>query len=182
MITHRLVVSYTTFSPLPHTRRGGCFLLPTPAVADSFYFRKWGSLCCPDFPLLRLCTAATEPRHCFQQTAKLLKIAHSEQFLVVFFIQLTVAEVSGLRSKLIILFDLVLRRPETSATNRLQMRYKMLEVDTQAEREAAVVRCIELVVTDVRESDIVGEVGVEEVVRHAATEAQTGVEALEVVV
>ena len=84
MITHRLVVSYTTFSPLPHTRRGGCFLLPTPAVADSFYFRKWGSLCCPDFPLLRLCTAATEPRHCFQQTAKLLKIAHSEQFLVVF--------------------------------------------------------------------------------------------------
>ena len=84
MITHRLVVSYTTFSPLPHTRRGGCFLLPTPAVADSFYFRKWGSLCCPDFPLLRLCTAATEPRHCFQQTAKLLKIVHSEQFLVVF--------------------------------------------------------------------------------------------------
>ena len=62
------------------------------------------------------------------------------------------------------------------------MHYKMLEVDTQAEREAAVVRCIELVVTDVRESDIVGEVGVEEVVRHAATEAQTGVEALEVVV
>ena len=84
MITHRLVVSYTTFSPLPHTRRGGCFLLPTPAVADSFYFRKWGSLCCPDFPLLRLCTAATEPRHCFQQTAKLLKIVHFEQFLVVF--------------------------------------------------------------------------------------------------
>ena len=85
MITHRLVVSYTTFSPLPHTRRGGCFLLPTPAVADSFYFRKWGSLCCPDFPLLRLCTAATEPRHCFQQIAKLLKIVHFEQFLVVFF-------------------------------------------------------------------------------------------------
>ena len=27
-ITRRLVVSYTTFSPLPHTRRGGCFLLP----------------------------------------------------------------------------------------------------------------------------------------------------------
>ena len=78
--------------------------------------------------------------------------------------------------------DLVLRRPETSATNRLQMHYKMLEVDAQAEREAAVVRCIELVVTDVRESDIVGEVGVEEVVRHTATEAQTGIEALEVMV
>ena len=64
MVAHRLVVSYTTFSPLPHTRRGGCFLLPTPAVADSFYFRKWGSLCCPDFPLLHQCVAAAEPRHC----------------------------------------------------------------------------------------------------------------------
>lgn len=63
-ITRQLVVSYTTFSPLPHTRRGGCFLLPTPAVADSFYFRKWGSLCCPDFPLLHQCVAAAEPRHC----------------------------------------------------------------------------------------------------------------------
>ena len=30
---------------------GGCFLLPCPAVADSFYFQKWGVLCCPDFPL-----------------------------------------------------------------------------------------------------------------------------------
>ncbi len=85
MITHRLVVSYTTFSPLPHTRRGGCFLLPTPAVADSFYFRKWGSLCCPDFPLLRLCTAATEPRHCFQQTAKLLKKNGKNIFIYQYF-------------------------------------------------------------------------------------------------
>ena len=84
MIAHRLVVSYTTFSPLPHTRRGGYFLLPTPAVADSFYFRKWGSLCCPDFPLLRLCAAATEPRHCFQQDAKLRKIAHIGQFSVIY--------------------------------------------------------------------------------------------------
>ena len=72
MIAHRLVVSYTTFSPLPHTRRGGYFLLPTPAVADSFYFRKWGSLCCPDFPLPHQCVAATEPRHCFQWIAKVL--------------------------------------------------------------------------------------------------------------
>lgn len=83
-ITRQLVVSYTTFSPLPHTRRGGYFLLPTPAVADSFYFRKWGSLCCPDFPLLRLCAAATEPRHCFQQDAKLRKIAHIGQFSVIY--------------------------------------------------------------------------------------------------
>ena len=39
-ITRRLVVSYTTFSPLPPTRSGGHFLLPTPTVTNSFYFRK----------------------------------------------------------------------------------------------------------------------------------------------
>ena len=49
-ITRRLVVSYTTFSPLPR-KRGGRFLLPAPIVANSFYFRKWSALCCPDFPL-----------------------------------------------------------------------------------------------------------------------------------
>ena len=40
------------FSPLPRTPEGGggCFLLPTPTVANSFYFRKWSVLCCPDFP------------------------------------------------------------------------------------------------------------------------------------
>jgi hypothetical protein len=32
------------------TLSGGHSLLPTPAVANSFYFRKWGALCCPDFP------------------------------------------------------------------------------------------------------------------------------------
>ena len=83
MITHRLVVSYTTFSPLPHTRRGGCFLLPTPAVADSFYFRKWSVLCRPDFPL------ATKDK---RQTGALLsdckinkfkrKTAHTDLFLL----------------------------------------------------------------------------------------------------
>ena len=49
-ITRRLVVSYTTFSPLPNLQLGGCFLLPYPAVANCFYFRKWSALCCPDFP------------------------------------------------------------------------------------------------------------------------------------
>ena len=49
MITHRLVVSYTTFSPLPY---GGYFLLPSPTVTNSFHFQKWGTLCCPDFPLV----------------------------------------------------------------------------------------------------------------------------------
>lgn len=27
-----------------------CFLLHYSALADSFYFRKWNALCCPDFP------------------------------------------------------------------------------------------------------------------------------------
>ena len=49
MITHWLVVSYTTFSPLPY---GGNFLLPAPTVTNSFHFQKWGTLCCPDFPLV----------------------------------------------------------------------------------------------------------------------------------
>ena len=50
-VTCRLVVSYTTFSPLPNTKRdGGHSLLPLPAVTDSFYFQKWIVLCCPDFP------------------------------------------------------------------------------------------------------------------------------------
>ena len=55
-ITRHLVVSYTTFSPLPcfhlKTQQGGYFLLPTPTVTNSFYFRKWDALCCPDFPLV----------------------------------------------------------------------------------------------------------------------------------
>ena len=55
-ITLWLVVSYTTFSPLPcfhlKTQQGGYFLLPTPTVTNSFYFRKWDALRCPDFPLV----------------------------------------------------------------------------------------------------------------------------------
>lgn len=52
MITHRLVVSYTTFSPLPMIilSIGGCFLLPYLVVTNNFYFQKWNALCCPDFP------------------------------------------------------------------------------------------------------------------------------------
>ena len=56
-ITRQLVVSYTTFSPLPKRFFisdeifGGYFLLPTPTVTNSFYFRKWSVLCRPDFPL-----------------------------------------------------------------------------------------------------------------------------------
>ena len=32
-------------------RRGGCFLLLYPTVANSFYFQKWSALRSPDFPL-----------------------------------------------------------------------------------------------------------------------------------
>lgn len=38
------------FSPLPASVAGGCFLLPWPTVTNSFYFRKWSALRCPDFP------------------------------------------------------------------------------------------------------------------------------------
>ena len=58
------VVSYTTFSPLPPTRDGGYFLLPTPTVTNSFYFRKWSALRCPDFPLASRERPAIEPGHC----------------------------------------------------------------------------------------------------------------------
>lgn len=53
MVAHCLVVSYTTFSPLLIVlTMSGYFLLPTPIVANSFYFQKWSVLCCPDFPLV----------------------------------------------------------------------------------------------------------------------------------
>ena len=66
-IARRLVVSYTTFSPLLQTIWSGRSLLPDPAVANSFYFRKWSVLCCPDFPLVHqyLCTS-DKPQQCFR--------------------------------------------------------------------------------------------------------------------
>ena len=62
-ITRQLVVSYTTFSPLPLRR---LFSSASPAVANSSYFQKWSILCCPDFPLLSLNLQATEPEHCLR--------------------------------------------------------------------------------------------------------------------
>ena len=65
-ITRRLVVSYTTFSPLPRASlqdlRGGRSLLPSPAVTNSFHFQKWGALCCPDFPLPHPCSGSATSR------------------------------------------------------------------------------------------------------------------------
>ena len=60
-ITRRLVVSYThllTLTTLLKTGSaggGGRSLLPSPAVANCFYFQKWSVLCCPDFPLAPPC-------------------------------------------------------------------------------------------------------------------------------
>jgi hypothetical protein len=62
-VTSHPVVSYTTFSPLPTRKAGGRSLLPTPTVTNSFYFRKWGALCCPDFPLAPQTMPAIEPEH-----------------------------------------------------------------------------------------------------------------------
>ena len=55
--------------PYPHRSEGGHSLLPSPTVTNSFYFRKWSALCCPDFPLaiplmLRRC-ASDRPWQCF---------------------------------------------------------------------------------------------------------------------
>ena len=43
---------------------GGCFLLPSSAVANSFHFQKWSTLCCPDFPLAPPSDASDRPGHC----------------------------------------------------------------------------------------------------------------------
>lgn len=47
--------------------KGGYFLLPSPIVTNSFYFRKWSALCCPDFPLAQVPEnnePAIKPGHC----------------------------------------------------------------------------------------------------------------------
>lgn len=41
-------------------KRGGPFLLPLPTVTNSLYFRKWSTLCCPDFPLASVSDASDE--------------------------------------------------------------------------------------------------------------------------
>ena len=37
---------------LTSPKQGGHSLLPSPTVTNSFHFQKWGTLCCPDFPLV----------------------------------------------------------------------------------------------------------------------------------
>lgn len=57
-----------------------------------------------------------------------------------------------------------------------------LEVYAEVERQTSVVRRVERVVTDVRQTDVVCYVEVEQVVSHAASYAQTSVKALECIV
>lgn len=57
-----------------------------------------------------------------------------------------------------------------------------LEVYAEVERQTSVVRRVERVVTDVRQTDVVCYVEVEQVVSHAASYAQTSVKALEGIV
>ncbi len=51
--------------PYRQSNCGGYFLLPYPTVANSFYFRKWSALRCPDFPLV-LKNTSDKPNHCFR--------------------------------------------------------------------------------------------------------------------
>ena len=61
------------------------------------------------------------------------------------------------------------------------MRFTRSEVYAYAEREATVVRRVELVVADVSKTNVVGQVGIEQVVSHAAAKPQTAVETFEAV-
>ena len=51
--------------PFQQLNCGGYFLLPYPTVANSFYFRKWSALRCPDFPLVYRNTS-DKPNHWFR--------------------------------------------------------------------------------------------------------------------
>ena len=72
LLHHLLTLTLTT--PLKEQdSKSGYFLLPTPTVTNSFYFRKWDALCCPDFPLSSPSgNASDKPEHCFR-TAKVTK-------------------------------------------------------------------------------------------------------------
>ena len=61
------------------------------------------------------------------------------------------------------------------------MRFTRSEVYAYAEREATVVRRVELVVADVCKTNVVGQVSIEQVVSHAAAKPQTAVETFEAV-
>ena len=57
----------------------------------------------------------------------------------------------------------------------------LLEVHSEIEQEGSIVRFVKTVVADVGKADVVGEVGIEHIVTDAATDAQTAIQATEVV-
>ena len=57
----------------------------------------------------------------------------------------------------------------------------LLEVHSEIEQEGSIVRFVKTVVADVGKADVVGEIGIEHIVADAATDAQTAIQATEVV-
>ena len=57
----------------------------------------------------------------------------------------------------------------------------LLEVHSEIEQEGSIMRFVKTVVADVCKADVVGEVGIEHIVADAATDAQTAIQAAEVV-
>ena len=55
------------------------------------------------------------------------------------------------------------------------------EVHSEIEQEGSIMRFVKTVVADVGKADVVGEVGIEHVVADAATDAETAIQATEVV-
>ena len=75
-----------TFSPLPKCM-GGLFLLPYPAVTNSWHFHQWSVLCCPDFPLACICTPATDRCTAFECKGSANRAKYKEKidiFLLLF--------------------------------------------------------------------------------------------------
>ena len=84
LLHHLLTLTLTT--PLKEQdSKSGYFLLPTPTVTNSFYFRKWDALCCPDFPpAFPSRNASDRPERCFQ-SAKVQKTFESLLCFFTFF-------------------------------------------------------------------------------------------------
>ena len=57
----------------------------------------------------------------------------------------------------------------------------LLEVHSKIEQEGSIMRFVKTVVADVGKADVIGEVGIEHIVADAATDAQTAIQAAEVV-
>ena len=61
------------------------------------------------------------------------------------------------------------------------LRFWNLEVHSEVQRQTSVVRRVELIVTDIRQTHVIGQVGIKHVVGNAAAQTKSAVEALEAV-